>query len=578
MKIIVYFSFSLIIFISCCNENKFEKQLNAIDSIMQKDPDSAYSALKRLNSEAIKQKSRLYLRYEMTIADAQNKLRIPLTKDSIMKQVVEYYDRSGNNYMKLKSTYLLGCVYRDKGDAPYALRCYHEALTYADTIGKDCNYRLMAIIYGQMSDIYRDCGLYSLAIESTNKAVSYMYTAKDTLSALIMKEDLLNAYNMMGKDIVSARKAEDLVEEYRRHNLESESSYSLLAAIHSNLKLGNHQKALYHINKLEALTNRHFQDKMPFDIAYYYCYKGCYFQKAESLDSAIYYCNKALDTSDNIDIAIDSYNCLMTAYKKKKDFAKAVEYANLYCTANDSSMVRKSQNVINRLHAEYNYNRAEKEKNIAVRRTYILKFCLIVALFFTFLSITVIWRYYAKKKAQQLMLILDSNKKHANLINAYDKALEDYKLLRSDFEAYKTKKENEIQYAGDKLIANSGQDTDSKSLYITNMINGGKVLNDIRSRIADNVVPTNKELRELNKIVERHYPIFWQFISCPQHNLTEQEKLACVLIRLYFIPSEIAFMMSVSLQRVTNIKSKINQKLFNGKGAKDIAARLTALN
>lgn len=578
MKTTLYLVLSLMVFISCNYEHKFEKQLNAIDSIMQNDPDSAYSVLNRLNSEAIKQEKKLYLRYEMTLADAQNKLGIPLTKDSIMKQVVEYYGRSGNCNMKLKSMYLLGCVYRDKGDAPYALRCYQEALSFADTERKDCNNRLIAIIYGQMSDIYRDSGLYSLAIESTNNAVSYMYIAKDTLSALIMKEDLLNAYNMMGEDDISARKAEDLVEEYKKYNLESESSYALLAAIHSNIKLGNNKKVIHYLNKIETIANRYFHGKMPFEMAYYYCYKGCYSQKAESLDSAIYYCNKALDTSDNIDIAIDSYNCLMSAYKKKRNFAKAVEYANLYCIANDSSMVSKSQDVINRLHAEYNYNRAEEEKNIAVRRTYILKFCLIVALFFTVLTITVIWRYYAKKKKQQLMHILDANKKHAELINAYDKALEDYILLKSDFEAYKTKKEEDIQYAADKLIGNSDQDNDSKIKYITNMINGGKVLNDIRSRIAANVVPTNKELRELNKIVEQHYPIFWQFISCPQHNLTEQEKLACVLIRLYFIPSEIAFMMSISLQRVTNIKSKINQKLFNEKGAKDLALRLTALN
>ena len=53
-------------------------------------------------------------------ARQQNSNYIPFTSDSTMKQVVRFYDRHGNTVEKMLAHYLLGCVYRDLGDAPMA--------------------------------------------------------------------------------------------------------------------------------------------------------------------------------------------------------------------------------------------------------------------------------------------------------------------------------------------------------------------------------------------------------------------------------------------------------------------------
>ena len=54
-------------------------------------------------------------------AKAQNENFEPFTTDSTMLRVVDYYDSHGTANEQMLAHYLLGCVYRDLGDAPRAL-------------------------------------------------------------------------------------------------------------------------------------------------------------------------------------------------------------------------------------------------------------------------------------------------------------------------------------------------------------------------------------------------------------------------------------------------------------------------
>ena len=72
---------------------------------------------------------------------AQNENFEPFTTDSTMLRVVDYYDSHGTANEQMLAHYLLGCVYRDLGDAPRALECYHDAVNKADTTEADCDFQ-----------------------------------------------------------------------------------------------------------------------------------------------------------------------------------------------------------------------------------------------------------------------------------------------------------------------------------------------------------------------------------------------------------------------------------------------------
>lgn len=130
----------------CCKDgdNSLDMIMGRADSLMEIDMDSAPSALRMLDSMSphvsYMSKSRR-MRYELLRAKAMNKSNVYFRSDSTMKEVVAYYSRHGTPNDKMMAYYLLGCVYRDLGEAPAALEYYQKAVACADTTAEDCDYR-----------------------------------------------------------------------------------------------------------------------------------------------------------------------------------------------------------------------------------------------------------------------------------------------------------------------------------------------------------------------------------------------------------------------------------------------------
>ena len=70
-------------------------------------------------------------------ADSMNRNYVPMTSDSLLLQACEFYDRHGSPNERMKARYLLGCVYRDLGEAPRAVDCYQQAADCTDTLAVD---------------------------------------------------------------------------------------------------------------------------------------------------------------------------------------------------------------------------------------------------------------------------------------------------------------------------------------------------------------------------------------------------------------------------------------------------------
>ena len=63
-----------------------------------------------------------------------------------MEQVADYYRPFlGRSQRYMRALYILGCVYRDRGDAPMALHYYQEAVSQADTTDADCDMNIWPV-------------------------------------------------------------------------------------------------------------------------------------------------------------------------------------------------------------------------------------------------------------------------------------------------------------------------------------------------------------------------------------------------------------------------------------------------
>ena len=94
------------------------------------------------------------MRSELQRVDSLNSSDALLDTITTMPEVVDYFDLWGTDNERMTAHYLLGCVFRDQNNTPMALRCYRDAVSYADTTANDCDYRRLSRIYGQMADLF----------------------------------------------------------------------------------------------------------------------------------------------------------------------------------------------------------------------------------------------------------------------------------------------------------------------------------------------------------------------------------------------------------------------------------------
>ena len=60
------------------------------------------------------------MRLLMEQADSMNRNYVPFTTDTVARRVAGWYDRHGTANERVRAHYLLGCAYRDMGEAPQA--------------------------------------------------------------------------------------------------------------------------------------------------------------------------------------------------------------------------------------------------------------------------------------------------------------------------------------------------------------------------------------------------------------------------------------------------------------------------
>ena len=86
------------------------------------------------------------------------------------------------------------------------------------------------------------------------------------------------------------------------------------------------------------------------------------------------------------------------------------------------------------------------------------------------------------------------------------------------------------------------------------------------------------ELRELKDAAIKHIPVFIQTLGNTSYELQRHETYLCILIKAGFRPSEIAILMNLTPQNISNLRARLNKKMFNtDNGAKDFNEKIIIL-
>ena len=560
MKRLAYLLLTLMLF-AACTHTSHEPRLVAADSLLQSRPDSALTLLRTMTFSSTA--DRMY--HQLLLADACNKCYDTLPPDSILREVADFYDRHGSANEQLRAHYLLGCAYRDLGEAPQALQCYQDAIDRADTLAADCNYRQLSRVYGQISDIFYMQNLYRDQLRSSQMSIYYAYKGGDTLAALLSYASNAIAYDLLGNadsTIIVSRYA---YEHLLKCGHKKEAATSIGMAVTALLKKGEPLKAKRYMNIYESASGFFdCQGNIAKGHEVYYYDKGEYYAAINKLDSAIYYYRKELTEGKDYINQNAGARGLAKVYQKINKPDSAVKYALYSYEMNDSLYAQMATEEVAQMKAMYDYSRqqqiAQLEQKRAEANANKLKTSIFLILLLTLSAYFIIYKERQRRKMtyEKYLSSLDD-------LQQIDKELKVMKQHESVFGNLIAEKELRVRHLEEiiqQYEAKQGHmmPKEEKRLTSSSQFKKLVVISNLGSTLSE------EEWRMTEEIVKEQMPVFWDFIISNKSRITGNEYKVCLLTRLHFKPLSIAHMINLSAASISKIRISLLYKLFGAEG------------
>ena len=562
---VIFLLLIIMLLASCAGNRKYDDLMKRADSIMNVNDDSAKVAIRMLDgvkSQLPEFTKKQRMRYELLRHKAMNKACITFTSDSVMKEVVDYYDHHGSANERMLANYVLGCVYRDMHEAPMALEYYNKATEQADTTAADCDYGTLYRVYSQMGFLFSKQYLPYQLLDAFGKAVKYAYLAKDTLNAIINYQNRENAYSYLGnKDSVIAI------------NLHAATMFK---------QIGNNYAAAiafgcnynYYVEKEDTLNalktfkayfstgyegNSEYEDSK----AYVLCQKGTYYMFTAQLDSAYNNLQQSLRLCKSYSIKAATTKALAQYYAKVNQPAMAMKYALQSSEYNDSDLIEARKTQLQQVQAMYDYSRnqevakrAEQKAKRSMQMNYMIVFACVVL--FLFLSYVYRKQLALKKKRiaasklvyeDCLLKLKRLQEEKAQLVAEKDKKLA--QII--------TEKENAISKLVSEIhdIQNRYSLSSMSDAYL--VLKNSSIYKKIQCIEAHPLEEMNEEdWTELADTVEELIP---NFIPMLKNRVSDRDYRICLLIRLGIPASLMARLLNLSDAAISKSRKTMLKKL-----------------
>ena len=266
-----------------------------------------------------------------------------------------------------------------------------------------------------------------------------------------------------------------------------------------------------------------------------------------------------------------AYGGLHSAYQIKGNMDSVAKYAQLYVAANDSSYVNSTVDAMYKIQAMHNYQRYQRNALVSQLQNEKLKLWGILGgiLLIVIGGMLIAKIKKSERKEKKRMVALNIKYNHAvDAFNCVSEYLDD---LKHDYNHYKFTKEQELEQLNSVLSQyNEGAMLPYAWDKEKNFLKSDLVKHFHQQAQVTNSVVTDEEWECLENLVKSQMPDFWNFLKCESNQLTDKEFRISLLCKLHFIPSEMALLMGMGVQQISNIRSKINKKLFNKSGAKGL--------
>ena len=567
---VIFLLLIIMLLASCAGNRKYDDLMQRADSIMNVNDDSAKVAIRMLDgvkSQLPEFTQAQKMRYELLRHKAMNKACITFTSDSVMKEVVDYYEDHGSANQRMLANYVLGCVYRDMHEVPLALEYYNKATEQADTTAADCDYGTLYRVYSQMGFLFSKQYLPYQLLDAFDKAEKYAYLAKDTLNAIINYQNKGDAYDYLGK------KDSVVAINLRSANMFKRIGDNYNAAIALGCNYSYYIEKQDSVNAKKAFEayfstgyegNSNYGDAKAFLL----CEKGTYYMFVSRLDSAFSCLNQSLKLSKSYSNKAAATKVLAQYYARVNKPVLAMKYALKSSEYNDSDLLAVRESQLQQIQAMYNYGRNQeiaRKAELKAERITMLVYVLIAGGVVIFLLLTYLYLKQLKKKKEKILVT-----KHL-----YDDSLLKLRQKQEELELLRTvndrkiadvikEKEQTINKLEDDLKDIRDKYSNSSLSDVDILLKESSIYKRIKYlELHPKEIMRENDWIELEETIEQLIP---SFIPLLKNRLNVIAYRICLLVKLEISTSSIAILLGLSSSAISKYRKVMLEKLCGRSG------------
>lgn len=548
--------------------------MNTIDKLLSENPHLAIAkidSIMRADSAVISKHKVMKLR--LMRERARNSVCMPLCSKQEAKELVEYFERHGTDKERMSANYVLGSVYRDEYDYPQALDCYHKALSFQKLSPDSSDYAFLHRVHGQIGDVLFQQLALKEAEHEFLEAERLAYLAKDTLSAILLKEQTAGIYYFENDKKKEYEIRNSIYHALLKRGLKRKAVKALVPATETMLSEGK-------VDEIGRILAEYEKDTLDFDKygnvfeggEFYYSFKGRYYLAKDSLSKAKFYFDKGIHLTSGNDYSPRAamYDGMTILFKRLGISDSVAKYSELARIATDSLYINTATVRGQQLHAAYLAKEKQKEflaaknKVQKYKRTLFVAICVVIACIFIVALVA-----YRNKMGQiekrQLQLCIeemtDDRKKREKIISTLQKERDELKMLNNNqklkIESLLSEKKLQIKEATRK---HDKYEKDKKMLG-NNVILHFKELANIKRKRAE---------KEDWEYMDAFVAEYMSSVYLLKPVMSKLEYEITILVCLDFSPSEMSIITDNSSSNISNIRRRLYKKTTGNKGsAKD---------
>lgn len=558
-----------ILIICSCSTRTHNSELAEIDKLCDSIPNDAISRLKDIDYSSLSERDRHY--YDLLSIKANDKAYVEHTSDSLILDVIKWYESHPKSELYPVVLYYGGRVYSDLGDYPTSLKYFQQALSTLPS--KSENLALKATILSQIGRLFNTLRIYNEASVYIKEAIIIDQQLNDTVNEIFDLQML--GYSLMQTE--NFKEAESYLYEALLKSNDLDDMFRARTMIYlSQIKFeeGDLDSAIYIVRQAK-------DSLLPLDRNVALASAARYFQKAGIADSAYFYA-KELINNDNRNNKEVGYRILCSP--ELKDLVSSdsiIQYVNKYVSIVNYDFNEHENQLALIQQSYYNYQLHEREKSKAEEaKKRIERYVLI--LIFLFLVVLGGFMYQKMRNQKQIILYqqaLDSiaqlkqqisgynSQSTQNSTDSYDR--QQSLTYRTDQEQTQESDVKTIENLRKRLreellelYNNSEKHTISPELLNSNAFKKLQIMIEKESILKDN----DELWEELEKNILMVSPSFFKNLNIlTLGNLTKIDYRTAILLKYGLRPSQISLLLVKSNGAIISRREVLSKKIFDKK-------------